>query len=356
MFELSKKEIVKRNFFVYRTAKFISGTGYRLLSRNHVEILPILKKLKKENAVFLYTGLHRSLWETSGVLSCIGFHKLPIPFIGMGDNLVKGKFYVSFASKAGAFLVKRPKSRREVIESSKKLKTYILYFTAHGTDVTIFPEGTRRNIPEKGKYGDFFSTAFEALLEYEKNKEKILAEHKELRAHDTYVVPFNTDYSKIREGRELVKEPGAKPRTLHILDSLKMLKHIGDLYISFGEPIKIADHLDKTRKELAVFAREKCLELVKILPINIVALAILDAHKAGQIKTDKILDNITKNIKKLAHLKERFRGFEPDEAPQDILAKVARYEAAFRKIDAVNLPLYRLYANYIHHYWESGKR
>ena len=112
-----------------------------------------------------------------------------------------------------------------------------------------------------------------------------------MRAHDTYVVPFNTDYSKIREDRELVKESGSKPRTLHIIDSLKMLKHIGDLYISFGEPIKIADHLDKTRKELAVFAREKCLELVKILPINIVALAILDTHEAGQIKTDKIFSN-----------------------------------------------------------------
>ena len=356
MFELSKKEIVKRNFFVYHTAKFISDMGYRLLSGPHVEIPIDLKKLKKKNAVFLYSGLHKSLWETTGVLSCIGIHNLPIPFIGMGDNLVKGKFYVSFASKAGAFLVKRPKSRREVIESSQKLKTYILYFIAHGTDITIFPEGTRRNIPEKGKYGDFFSTAFEALLEYEKNKEKILAEYKELRALDTYVVPFNIDYSKIREDRELVKEPGAKPRTLHIFDSLKMLKHVGDLYISFGEPIKIADHLDKTRKELAVFAREKCLELVKILPINIVALAILDAHESGQIKTDKILDNITKNIKKLAHLKERFRRFDPDEAPQDILAKVAHDEVAFRKIDTARLPLYRLYANYIHHYWERGKK
>ena len=356
MFGLSKKEIVKRSILVFHPAKFISDTGYRLLSSPHVEIPPDIKKLKKENAVFLYCGLHKSLWETTGVLSCIGMQTLPIPFIGMGDNLVKGKFYLSLTSKAGAFLVKRPKTRKEVIESSKKLKNYIVYYITKGTDVAIYPEGTRKNIPEKGEYGDFFPTAFEALLEYEKNKEKILAEHKELAAHDLYIVPFNTDYSKIREDYELVKEPGAKPRTLHIFDSLKMIRHIRDVYISFGKPIKITDHLDKTRKELAVYTREKCLELVKILPINIAARAILDAHINDPIKTETILDNIGKNIKKLTHLKERFRGFDPEEAPQDILAKVARHDVIFRKIKDKHLPLYRLYANYIHHYLDRGKR
>lgn len=350
MFGLQKDEVVRRNTLIYLWARFISNTGYRIFSRSHVENPVDLRKLKKENGVFLYTGLHKSLWETTGVLSSIYFQKLPIPYTGMGDNLVKGKFFQNLASKAGVFLVKRAKTRREVLQSSKKLKDYILYYMAHGTDVAIYPEGTRRNIPENGHYGNFFPTAFEAVLEYEKTKDQILAGNEKLIARDVYVVPFNVDYSKIREDFEYVKSGDSKPRTLHILDSLKMLKRIGDLYISFDNPIKISDHLDKTRKELAVYTRERCLELVKILPINIAALSILDVHAEGQITTDKVLDRIGRNLEKLENLKDRFRGFDAGENPRDILDKVARYEVTFRNIDTENIPLYRLYANYINHY------
>ncbi|MCX6579886.1 MAG: 1-acyl-sn-glycerol-3-phosphate acyltransferase [Candidatus Aminicenantes bacterium] len=353
MFGLEKEEIVRRDLLVYLWAKFVSNTGYRFFSRPHLENPYDLKKLKKENAVFLYTALHKSLWETSGVMSSIYFQKLPPPYIGMGDNLVKGKLFQKLAGKTGAFLVKRPQTRKDVLESSKKLKQYVIYYMAHGIDVSIFPEGTRRNIPDKREYGNFFPTAFEAILEYEKNKEKILAEYKSLTAHDVYIVPFNVDYSKVREDYEIIRELEGKPHTLHILDSLKMIRHIGDLYISFGEPIKIADHLDKTRKELAVYTREKCLELVKILPINIVSWAILDAHEAGRLGRDKILECIRENMGKLEGLKERFRGFEPGESPGDILDKTARCEKNFKNITPAHLPFYRLYADYINHYMKK---
>ncbi len=350
MFGLQKEEIVRRDLLVYLWAKFVSNTGYRLFSRPHLENPYDLRKLKNENTVFLYTGLHKSLWETAGVMSSIYFQKLPPPFVGMGDNLVKGKLFQKLAGKTGAFLVKRPQTRKDVLESSKKLKQYLIYYLAHGIDVSIYPEGTRRNIPDKRMYGNFFPTAFEAVLEYEKNKESILAEHKKLKPQDIYVVPFNVDYSKIREDYEMIGELEGKPHTLHILDSLKMVRHIGDLYISFGQPIKIVDHLGKTRKELAVFTREKCLELVKILPINVVSWAVLDAHEAGQLERDKILDRIRENIGKLAGFKDRFRGFELGDNPKEILDKVARYEKNFKDITAAHLPFYRLYADYINHY------
>lgn len=355
MFGLKKEEIAHRDLLVYLWAKFVSNTGYRFFSRPHLENPYDLKKLKKENAVFLYTALHKSLWETSGVMSSIYLQKLPTPYIGMGDNLVKGKFFQKLAAKTGAFLVKRAKTRKDVLESSKKLKQYIIYYMAHGIDVSIFPEGTRRNIPDKRAYGNFFPTAFEAVLEYEKNKEKFLAEYKELSAHDVYIVPFNVDYSKVREDYELIRELDGKPHTLHILDSLKMIRHLGDLYISFGEPIKIADHLDQNRKELAVYTREKCLELVKILPINIVSWAVLNAYEIGRLDRDKILDCIRENIEKLADFKDRFRGFEPGESPGDILDKVARYEKIFRDISSIHLPFYRLYADYINHYIKKNE-
>lgn len=350
MFGLKKEEIVQRDLLIFLWAKFVSNIGYRFFSKSHLENPFNLTQLKKENAIFLYTGLHKSLWETSGVMSSICHQGLPIPYIGMGDNLVKGKFFQKLASKTGAFLVKRALTRKDMLESSKKLKQYIIYYLAHGIDVVIFPEGTRRNIPGMRKYGNFFPTAFEAVLEYEKKKQEILAEYKGLAAYEAYIVPFNVDYSKVREDYEIIRELNKKPHTLHILDSLKMIKHIGDLYISFGEPIKIANHLDQTRKELAIFTREKCLELVKILPINIVSWAILKANEAGCLERDKIIECIRENMEKLTPFKDRFRGFEPNETPSDILDKVARYEKNFKNITAAHLPFYQLYADYINHY------
>ena len=120
MVGLDKKEIVRRDLLVYLWAKSMSNIGYRFFARPHLENPYDLKKLKKENATFLYIGLHKSLWETSGVLTSIHFQKLPIPYIGMGDNLVKGKFFQKLAAKAGAFLVKRAQTRKGVMESSKK--------------------------------------------------------------------------------------------------------------------------------------------------------------------------------------------------------------------------------------------
>jgi hypothetical protein len=155
------------------------------------------------------------------------------------------------------------------------------------------------------------------------------------------------------EAREITRNIGGKPRTLHILDFLKMIRHIGPVHVTFGEPIKITDHLDKDRKQLAEYTRQKCLELVKILPINIVACAVLDAYENGVIKTDEIFSNIRSTIEKLKPLEDRFRGFGSGDDPADIMKKTAQYEKNFAKIAVEDLKLYRLYASYIRHYFEN---
>lgn len=337
-------------------AKFLSIWGYKYLTRPHVEFHEDLKPLKKEKSVFLYTGLHKSLWETAGILVAIHLGGLPIPYAGMGDNLVKGKFYHWLIGKAGVFLIKRATNRREILESAKMLKDYVFNFIANGVDVMLFPEGTRKSIPSRGQYGKFFPTTFEALLEYEKNKEEIIEKYKDLSPYNTYIIPLNVDYSRVREDREMLEDyKKGKPRTLHIKDSLKMVKKIGDTYISFGSPVNVGDNLEKNRKELSVHVREKCLDLVKILPINIVSRAILDSTVEDRIETGKIETNISRIIQKLSHLKDRFRGFTADDNPGDILGKVVKYEFTFRQkhIAMKHLPFYRLYANYIGHYFES---
>lgn len=355
MFEFSNKEIASRDNVLFYLARFLFTWGTKHLAKCHVEIHDSIKKLKQGNSVFLYAGLHKSLWETTGTLSTLYLHRLPIPYPGMGDNLIRGRFYQALSKKVGLFLVKRPKTRREIIESAKQLKKYTMNLIAHGIDGMVYPEGTRRNIPDYGRYGDFFSTAFEALLEYEKNKEEILSQHKELSRYTAYVVPFNLDYYKVREDREIIQDIQGKPRTLHVMDFLRMVQHIGHVYMTFGKPIKIAEHLDKNRKQLAEYVRKKCLELVKILPINIVARSILDAYENDKIKIKEIFKNISANIEKLKHLKDRFRGFSIGEEPGEIMKKVTIYEKNFRKIEVKNLKLYRLYANYIRHYFEDNQ-
>ena len=355
MFEFSKKEITSRNNLVFLVARSLFTWGTKHLARCHVDIHDSIKKLKQENGVFLYAGLHKSLWESTATLSTLYLNKLPIPYPGMGDNLIKGKFFQSISKKVGLFLVKRPKTRREIIESAKMLKHYTMNLIVHGIDGMVYPEGTRRNIPDTGKYGNFFPTAFEALLEYEKNKEEILQQNKEFKRHNSYVVPFNLDYYKVREDMEMTEVIGGKPRTLHAFDFLRMIKNIGHVYITFGKPISIADNIDKNRKQLAELSRDKCLELVKILPINIVSRSILDAYENDKIKIKEIIKNIAKNIEKLKHQKDRFRGFAIGDAPEEIMNKVSTYEKSFKTVDVKYLKMYRLYANYIRHYFEEGK-
>jgi 1-acyl-sn-glycerol-3-phosphate acyltransferase len=355
MVKLTGDSINSRKNWVFWFAKTVSVCGYRLLTKPHVEIPGELVRLKKEKSVLLYASLHKSLWETTGMMVSLHLNKLPIPYAGMGDNLIHGGFFRSLAKKTGVFLVKRAVNRSEMLESAKMLKEAVINYIAHGKDVILFPEGTRKSVLNSGQYGKFFPTLFEALLEYERIKEEIPRQYPGLDVYNTYIVPANVDYSKIREDLEMLEEYKGKPPTLHVLDSLKMLKNIQEAYISYGEPIKVADHITMNRKELAAYTREKCLELVKILPINIVSRAIMDSVDGDGIDTASIPDNISRNIQKLIHLKDRFRGFAPEDDPAVILGKVTRYESHFKleNIDIKNLVFYRLYANYIGHYFAA---
>ena len=119
---IKKRTIIKRRGSVFFFARSISNWGFKRLTKVHVEFEEDLIPLKNSDGVFLYTGLHKSLWETTGVLSALHHNGLPIPLVGMGDNLIKGKFFVSLAKRTGSlFLVKRGKTRRELVESAQML-------------------------------------------------------------------------------------------------------------------------------------------------------------------------------------------------------------------------------------------
>ncbi len=348
---LPKNKILRHRGLTFLIARSISNWGYKHLTKAHVEFNNDLLDLKHKGSVFLYTGLHRSLWETSGMLSALNINKLPIPVVGMGDNLIKGKLFVTLAKNTSVFLVKRGKTRREIVESARELRKNMYSFMAYGRDVLLFPEGTRTSIPRTGEYGGFFPTSFDALLEYEKDKKSKSSDLAGIKHFDVNIIPFNCDYSVIREGRELAGFNAETPRTLKIWDSLKMLKHIKDVYITFGSPIKVSDHLGKTRKEVAVMTREKCMELIKILPVNLVARALVESITEKKYDMESIYKKIEVVMKKLAIHKDKLRGFSDNSSPEKIFLSVSESIPDFRNPSPEKLSLYRLYSDYINHYF-----
>jgi 1-acyl-sn-glycerol-3-phosphate acyltransferase len=353
MKELADVPISTRKNIVFFMAKNINLWGYKYLGNSYCEVHEKIHLLKETDSVFLYASLHKSLWETTGILAALYNQKLPVPYTGMGDNLVRGKFFQNLSQKAGVFLIKRPTNRREVLESAKLLKEYLITHFANGKDVMFFPEGTRKSIISSGEYGQFFPAAFDAIQAYEREKEEIVAHYKDLKSHNAYIIPTNVDYSKIREDLEMLKTYKGKPRTLHVLDSLTMFQKIGDTYVTFGEPMKVSDYLDTSRKELAILTRKKCLELVKILPINIASRAILDSIQDNVIDTEAIEENIKRNIEQLKPHQNNFRSFSPDDDPKKILETAGKYERRFRYkyIDIKEKSLYRFYSDFIGHYY-----
>jgi 1-acyl-sn-glycerol-3-phosphate acyltransferase len=342
----------RRNLYFW-IAKTIALLGHRFLARPHIEIDQEIITLKRRGgAVFLYCGLHKSLWETSGALPPLYLAGLPLPYVGMGDNLVKGRLFQNLSKKIGTFLVRRPGSRKEILESARKLRADVLSFIAHGLDVLVFPEGTRKNIPAHARYGDFFPSAFEALLEYERNKDAICTENPGLVPCETFVVPFNVDYSRVREAEEMVGEESGKPRTLHVFDSLSMIRNIGDTYLSYGKPVRVADHVEMNRKGLASFCRERCLELVKILPVNVASRAILELGSGPVVSPRAFEEAIRRTVDRLRPYADRFRGFRLGDAHAEIVRRAAQARVDFHGLVPENMRLFRLYAGYIAHYLE----
>jgi 1-acyl-sn-glycerol-3-phosphate acyltransferase len=235
-----------------------------------------------------------------------------------------------------------------MLESARSVRREILGLLARGRDVLVFPEGTRKNIPRRETYGDFFPAAFEPLLEYERHKQRILAENPGVRALDSYIVPFNVDYSRVREADEMVRPGAAAPQTLGLADALTLLRRIGDTYLTFDRPVRVAELIELDRKELAAACRQRCLELVKILPINVASLAMLELDRDA-LSPERLHEAVRLVVGRLRRHAERFRGFAPDDAPAEILRRAANRALSFERFEPAQLPQYRLYAAYVRH-------
>jgi hypothetical protein len=351
---LDPPDFSNRRNLAYFTAKHIALLSHSLLAHAHVEMDEgIVRTRRQPGAVFFYAGLHKSLWETSGALVPLYHAGLPVPYVGMGDNLVNGRFFQNLAKRVGTFLIRRPTSRRETLESARRLRSDILGLVARGVDLAVFPEGTRKSVAKRGTYGDFFPTAFAPLLEYEQNRDRLLAANPGLVARDLYIVPFNVDYTRVREAHEVLGESAARPQTLHVFDSFSMIRHIGDTYLSYGRPLRVAERLDLDRKGLAAECRRLCLDLVKILPVNVACLAALRLDPAAFSRA-ALEQSVGQSVEALRSYAGRFRGFSADDPPAEILRRAERHSFSFERLAPEDRPLHQLYAGYVRHYLAPG--
>jgi len=339
----------------YWMAKTIVLMAQRLLVRPHVEMHEDVVEIQRRGgAAYLYCGLHKSLWETTGVLPPLHHAGLRIPYIAMGDNLIKGRHFQALGKQVGTFLVRRPSNRREVVASARRLRDDVLSFIAYGFDVMLFPEGTRTSIPRHGRHGVFFPAGFDGVLEYQRHRDAIAEATPGLTARDTYIVPFNVDYSRVREATEMIGEQLTRPRTLRVVDSLSMIRSIGDTYLSYGQPIRVADHLDKDRKSLAALCRQRCLDLVKILPVNVASRAMLALEPDAAESPAALPNSVRQVVESMRPHADRFRGFSPDDNAVEIIRRATQAQLDFRSIHSTTRPLYELYASFVGHYLEPS--
>ncbi len=353
---LAPPECSDRRNLAFWTAKLIALVAHRRLARPHLEMDEEILTLRRgEQAVFLYVGLHKSLWETSGALVPIYEAGLPVPYVGIGDNLVHGRFFQSLSKRVGTFLIMRPGSRKETLESARRLRADVLGFLVRRLDVMVFPEGTRKNVPTRGAYGDFFPAPFEPVLEYERNKDRICAANPGVKRLDVYLVPFNVDYSRVREAHEMVDRQAGTPQTLHVFDSLSMIRNIGDTYLSYGKPLRVADRVHLHRKELAAECRQRCLDLVKILPVNVACAAMLRLEPGAPVPPGQIEEAVRRVLEDLEPYQSRFRGFALEDAPAEIIRRARTSSLDLTRFIPEDLPLYRLYAGYVRHYLEAQR-
>ena len=339
-----KSHVPPRHPLIFGMVRRFGIWGFRLWCRPHLELDPGLKDAAAKGGVFLYAALHKSLWETTGIQVALTLSGMDVPWVGMGDNLVRGRFFQGLVERAGGFLIRRPRNRRDLIASAIQLRDSVVSLLETRRSVLVFPEGTRRGIPDNRTHRPFFPAVFEAVLEYARMR--TAAEAGEYPP--VFIVPVNVDYTKVREDREMLQRRSG-PLTLHILDSLKMIRYVGDVYLSFGKPMQLSEMPGMDRRSLAEATRTACLDLVKILPVNVVAQGILRAKQAGSMDLEKVYRGIEAVLEDLRPHANRMRGLSLHDDPPGLIQRVSRSNALFKKPSDRMLPVVRLYADYIGH-------
>lgn len=328
--EIDTLAVHKRNKFLLGLTKYVFKKWINNRSNTHIDMPGELSNLIHSNdRAIMFVSSHKSLWETIGIPYAINRYGGDIPYIVAGSNLLKG---VSFLTKRIG-IINSERGKKKSFRSPLQLKAKMNYALLRGNQLLIFPENGRTRT---GLVDKFSGTATSSAVEVSKYI-------------DTYIVPVNVDYSDMNFKAEASLLKAKKAYTFRLHHALYWIKHMEDIFISFGNPIKIspADNKD----ELNDYVRNQCMNLVKILPINIVSEAATRAlTNNNQLSNEVICEYIRQELIELVPHKERFRIFDPNSKPMVIIKLSGT--PLLRELDKV----YNLYAGYIHHYFPNKSR
>ena len=185
-------------------------------------------------AQLIYVPAHRSHMDYL-LLSYVIYHRgHPVPHIAAGINL-NLPLIGPWLRKGGAFYIRRA-FKGDVLYPAV-FSTYLARMMARGHSLEYFIEGGRsrtgRLLPPKTGMLAMTVTGF-------------LAD----RRRPVVFMPVYFSYERIFEGRdyqaELMGQPKRKESLLGLLSTLPKLKRrFGRVYVSFGEPLPLADMLDE---------------------------------------------------------------------------------------------------------------
>jgi len=326
----------QRNPIILSLAKSLFWPVIKTTSFKHYSMpkqtQKLLKKQKEKNhCALFFIAPHKSMWETLGIPYAIDLHGGKLPYALMGNNLVKkssgktNKLFDYVARQSGGIMVEREQNPRQAIPHMIATIENIL---KTNNNVLLFPEGTRSR---DGFVKDFMPAGFQGAIN--------AAQHT-----NVHIIPVNVDYSILYEMDEFTAGEAKKYR-VKAKDYLKWrATYLDDIYISFGKPLAVQE-TDK-RSELAKQTKEACLDLINILPVNVLSEAILQLNpqrnETLHPKTIKAsIDNVLADIDEYEN---KFKQFHSCSKPKKILEK------AKQRINLDRLPAYEIYANYISHY------
>ena len=252
-------------------------------AKANVIIHPETKEiLEREHAPIYFAGIHRSFWETTALVVQLNQASTKTPYILMGDNLP----FKKTAKKTGIILYERTenKSIREKLVIKKQTQETLKRHWLRNDDIIIFAGGGRAY---DGIAKPFGKLGFEAAKEVSKEQE-------------IYIVPFVVDYHSFRDNEletfiqyALGKDGGAQRLTFS--DWINFTQKMDTTYTRLGAPIPVTTEINIV--ELTQKSYNEALNLTKILPENVLALARQRAYSSILFKSEKInLEEVLKML------------------------------------------------------------
>lgn len=314
--KLRMNKKIKNRGHLYKLTRTLCYNIFNRTKNINIEIPDKTLEIMLSEDRKIYSGLHKSMWETIGIPVILDMKKVKVPYIVVAKTLI-GTPFRSITEHLGIIFVDTNNKIKGSIDMLEKIPEIL---KKH--DILIFPEGTRT---KTGLINDFSTPIFDIAKKYSENQE-------------TYIIPFNVDYNIVNDARDrIVSTKKYKFMTHHLLYWFKDLENI---YVTFGKPIRVRNF--ENRKKLKEYTKEESSQLVKILPINIYSKAISILGK--DFKEYELIRKINDLLIDLNPHKSKFREFKTID---DIVKSI--------KTTNDDLRIYSLYGNYINHYFDKYK-